>query len=183
MDIKATMKEALKELGFSSGDASKITEMETKLSDLQTQITTLTTERDTLKTQLSALTTENQSLKTELDTLKTGQQTEAQKTLSAARERAEKAAVAAKAENLEATKATINALTDANVLAAMAGAWETAAKSAENPDRQSNSDDPAVGEEKFDEIRAQVATRYQTGGYAGKSLKTTEATKLRKEGK
>ncbi len=174
MDIKATMKEALKELGFSSGDASKITEMETKVSNLQAQIATLTTERDALKTQLTTLTTENQGLQTELEALKVGQQTEAQKTLSAARERAEKAAVAAKAENLDATKATIAALTDLNVLAAMASAWETAAGAAANPDRQTNSSDPATGEEKFDNIRAQVAGRYQTSGYAGKSLKNKE---------
>lgn len=177
MDIKATMKEALKELGFSSGDASKITELETKLSELQAQLGSLTTERDALKTQLTTLSTENQGLKTELDTVKAGQQTEAQKTLSAARERAEKAAVAAKAENLEAAKATIAGLTDVNVLGAMASAWETAAKAAENPGRQTDPTDPATGEEKFDAIREQVATRYQQGGYAGKSLKTTKEGK------
>lgn len=145
-----------------------------KLEAAAEQIESITAERDSLSTQNQALKTELEALKAENQTLKAGQQTEEQKKLSAARERAEKAAVAAKAENLEATKATIAALTDVNVLEAMAGAWETAAKSATNPERQSNSDDPATGEEKFDAIREQVANRYQQGGYSGKSLKTKE---------
>lgn len=149
---------------------------EEKLEEAAKQLASMTEE-------LSAAKTERDALKTELEALKAGQQTEAQKTLFAARERAEKAAVAAKAENLDATKATIAALTDLNALAAMASAWETAAQAATNPDRQTNPSDPATGEEKFDEIREQVATRYQESGYQGKTLKSTEATKLRKEGK
>lgn len=66
MDIKNIVKEAFAELKLSPGDASKITELETKLRTVEESLATVTTERDALKTQVETLSTEAGKLAPEI---------------------------------------------------------------------------------------------------------------------